>query len=350
MRPGGFYIQNDQESRGTARRAPTGCLAGLRQDLKGWDRSGKYLIVGSALLVAVFLSPSASQAQSFAPGARTEFQGGFAFRTFVSYTEVDKLLTDGDEVADPLGRRVTARVNPLAVVFGAQRRFSVVGVFPAIRKTFERVEDGRRVEQDNFGLGDIRLIGKYRFYKHDNGPGTVQLAVEAGAELPTGEDQERDDRGELLPSPLQLGSGSVDILADLTFGWTPRTERFPWIFNADVAVAMNTEANEVDPGDHFRYDLGAKYRLWPWPYPGEQALYVQLELNGVVSGRDEQDGTETPDSGGHEIYLSPGLFLFVRGNLMLEAAIQLPVLQDLNGTQLAKQFTFLGGLRYVFLP
>lgn len=311
----------------------------------GWRRWTMVAVAGLALWY-----PRVAASQVFAPGARTEFQGGFAFRTFVRFTVLDRLIRDGTVVPDSTGRRVTVRVIPITVVYGAQRRFSVIGVLPMVGKRFQRIVQSVQLDDERFGVGDAQVFTRYRFFKRDRGPGTLQLAVQAGVKFPTGRDAARDRNGVLLPAPLQLGSGSTDVTAELIWGWIPPTETFPWIFSADLGVGLKGGVGAVDRGNQYRYDVAAKYRVWPRRFVGAQAVYLQMEINGSVAARDSEGGVEIDNSGGHEVFVSPSVFAFVQANLMVEAGIQLPVMQKLNGTQLAKRFTLLFGLRYVFLP
>ena len=68
------------------------------------------------------------------------------------------------------------------------------------------------------GVGDIRLIGKYRFYREDSPLGSNQMSVIGGLELPTGDTTKRKD-GVKLPPSRQLGSGGVDPFFAFAAGW-----------------------------------------------------------------------------------------------------------------------------------
>lgn len=112
-------------------------------------------------------------------------------RTFARFTVLDRLIRDGTVVPDSTGRRVTVRVTPITVVYGAQRRFSVIGVLPMVGKRFQRMVQGVRLDDDRFGVGDAQVLMRYGFFKRDRGPGTLQLAVQAGVKFPTGQDAAR---------------------------------------------------------------------------------------------------------------------------------------------------------------
>ena len=305
-------------------------------------------IVG--LLAAVCLWPAAADAQIFGRGARTEFISGFGIRTFASFLELDDLLAAGNKVDDPSRRSASVRVTPISLVYGLRRSVSVVGIFPFVDKEMSAAgPDGPTTVGGGTGIGDATFLVKWRFFRRDRGRGTFRLAVEGGVKTPTGNDGLRDADGILLPPTLQRGSGSWDPTADLTVTWVPPTERGRWIFSGDVGATIATKANEFEQGDRFAYDAMAKYRIHPARYPGRDT-FLLLEINGRWRGRARSMGLELADSGGHVVYLSPGLQFLLRGNVILEGGVQIPVLRELNGTQLAPSFNGLVGLRYIIVP
>lgn len=69
------------------------------------------------------------------------------------------------------------------------------------------------------GLGDARLLLKYRFFRRDSPRGTTQASFTVGPKLPTG----RTDftvNGTRLPAGLQAGSGSTDLFAAVNWTYT----------------------------------------------------------------------------------------------------------------------------------
>ena len=62
-----------------------------------------------------------------------------------------------------------------------------------------------------------------------------------------------------------------------------------------------------------------------------------LELNGSSSERNESLGAVVSNSGGHTLFLSPGV-QFVSQRTVYEFSYQHPVIQDLNGNQLETDY------------
>jgi hypothetical protein len=57
-----------------------------------------------------------------------------------------------------------------------------------------------------------------------------------------------------------------------------------------------------------------------------------LELNGEYSERNELNGNALANSGGNEVFVSPGVFWTLR-NFAVKAGVQIPVLSRLNEDQ-----------------
>lgn len=307
-------------------------------------------ILSSVALVAILLWPVSAGAQIFGRGARTEFISGFGIRTFVSFLEASDLLRNGQEVEDPLGRRFSVRVTPFVVAYGLLPRVSLIAMFPIVRKELRlATPTGSETLGGDTGLGDATLLVKWRFLKRDRGRGSFQLAVTAGVKTPTGRDDLRDRKGNLLPASLQRGSGSWDPTADLNLTFVPPSGRGRWIFTANVGATLSTAANGLEQGDRLGYDGMVKYRIFPARYPGRDT-FLLLELNGRWQGRSRTLGVPIESSGGHLLYLSPGLQFLLLPNLVLEAGVQFPIRRSLNGTQLAPGVNALAGLRYIIVP
>jgi hypothetical protein len=67
----------------------------------------------------------------------------------------------------------------------------------------------------------------------------------------------------------------------------------------------------------------------------------------IHQDNNETDGDEDPNSGGTTLFLVPGL-QYVTKRWIVEAAVQLPINQDLNGTALENDFIVRAGFRLNF--
>ncbi len=304
------------------------------------------------VLVAILLTlwPAVAAGQIFGTGGRTEFISGFGVRTFASVETRSRLLVDGTEAVDPSGTEVRVRTTPVAIVYGLRARLSLVAVLPFVDKQASFA--GGAAEQPtggDGGLGDALFLAKWRFYKRDQPLGTFHVATELGVKAPTGAHDLEGTGGRLLPPELQRGSGSWDPVANLITTYVPAAGRGRWTLTGDVGVRLTTEANAVEVGNWVGYDGMVKYRVHPVRHPGRDT-FLLLELNGRWQDRAHVGGRVANNTGGHVMYLSPGIQFLLRRNLILEGGVQVPVMNDLNGTQLAPGTRVLAGVRYIIVP
>ncbi len=268
---------------------------------------------------------------------------GTALVPRVRYSHQDTLLRDGDEVPDPLDREVDRIVVSLGGGYRLRRNLTLRLGIPWVSTRLEQTIEGTRRSTTASGLGDIILVGRYRFFKHDAFLRTTQLAVQASLKFPTGATDAEDDEGERLPPPFQVGTGSFDASVGLNVTQVIRR----WSLHSNVAYRFNTEgAQDFRFGDVLLYNLDLEYRWKPWR-PGPEIIPL-LELNGRHAMRAERAGRTIADSGGDVVSLSPGMqYSAASGRWLVEVAVQIPVVRELNGTQLAPPpFTLIVGFRY----
>lgn len=235
---------------------------------------------------------------------------------------------------------------PTTIIYGITEKAALFVTIPYVIKELESTESGSRRERGDFGLGDITLLGKYRIYTKDYPGKTSRLSILGGIKLPTGEDDEEDSFGR-LPQNLQLGTGSSDPIIGAAYTWQTLDHEI----DIDSTYKFNTEgANDFEFGDLLKYNIAYQRRVWPFELP-EEGLYSQLnlvfELNGQYQAKNKADGVKIADSGGHTIFLSPGI-QYVTERFILESSIQLPVIQDLNGRQVETDYIIAAGVRITF--
>lgn len=254
------------------------------------------------------------------------------------------MLTRSTDDPSPIDRELIVWAAPSVLVYGATERLTLFGIVPYLDKSLDvTTPAGRRTRGDN-GIGDLRFLARYTVWQWDRQGETLRLAPFIGLELPTGDDDETDSLGR-LPQPLQLGSGSWDPTIGTVFSW----QTFPWQLDTSLTYQLNTEANDFEFGDEARLDFSFQYRLWPRELgkgvPG--FLYGVIESNLIWQDKNQLSGADDPDSGGTTWFLAPGI-QYVTRRTVWEAAVQVPVIQDLNGSGLGNDFIVTAGFRVCF--
>ena len=255
---------------------------------------------------------------------------GGGIRTFAKFVRRTTLLQDGDEIPDDMDRQVTVRVTPIAIPYNLfSDRFQMGVIVPFVDVDFESTVQ----DMSSFGIGDMRVFAKYLLYQRDRKKETFRIASKAGVKFPTGDENK-------MPA---LGSGSTDYFFSTVAGWIKDRSGIylEGIYN------LNTSHNQVDFGNSFAYNLAFGYRLLPAvyeTYPSPQ-LNGFLEINGTTTAKSEVNGVTNEDSGGTTIFLSPGLQFVGGRRWLVEASLQIPIVNEPNGTQLATDWTLSIGTR-----
>jgi len=291
-------------------------------------RHAKFWKLGMSLLIIILGLSLKSFAQITTNNALPIGKGKAIFRV---QNKIIRATGDPTEA----NRELLLQAFPVVGVYGITPRLALFGVLPVLDKSLTlTAPQGRITRSGNFGLGDARLFARYDIFRKSSKGKILSISPFGGAELPTGSDNERDNFGR-LPQPLQLGSGSVGPF----FGAVLTYQTLQWFFDAATSYQVNTKANNFTFGNEYRLDGVVKYRLFPRELrsgvPG--FFYILLESNLIIQDNNEVNGVNDPNSGGTTLFADPGLQYITR-KFVFEGAIQLPVVQDLNGNALETDF------------
>jgi len=205
---------------------------------------------------------------------------------------------------------------------------------------------------DSSGAGDLTLFGQYRFYQSEK----QDAAILAGVKTPTGETGVRENEGGLFEAEQQPGSGSWDPFFGLAYNrsWGDIG------FSGNVLYTFVTEGTQdTDLGDIFNYNLAISYRTTipegghdhhHHKHQGNIIDYIDMvvELNGDSRQRVDIDGESEEHTGGHTLYISPGLRVGLGHSVSLFTSVGIPVVNDLNGIQSEPDYRVIGGMSVTF--
>jgi len=289
--------------------------------------------LGGCFMLTLPLAPLQAAPQTFntaLPVAR----GDFVFR------EQFMLVKSSDDPSSA-DRDVTAWAVVSALGYGVNSDFALFGVLPYVNKQLKVTAGGMRFTRQAAGVGDLKLFGRYTIFKN-NAPGkSLRIAPFAGIKIPTGEHHARDALGR-LPAGVQPGSGSWDA-----FGGVVTTyQTLNYQIDTQASYQVNTAASGFEFGDVARLDASLQYRLWPRVLSGGVPgfLYGLIEANFSHQNKNRSGGVRDPNSGGTTLLLSPGL-QYVTKRWILETTVQVPLVQNLNGSALKNDYVLRAGLR-----
>jgi len=171
-----------------------------------------------------------------------EMEGNLDGTSSVSPQEI---FAEGFMVA-PLS--MTMEMHMFGAMYGINDSVSLMVMVPYLKNEMDHVNMANVFfTTQSEGLGDVEVsttIGLST--KQDS-----QLLLNAGVSLPTGSIDERDDipgmNNAKLPYPMQLGSGTYDLLLGLTF--TAHAKKWAWGGQAMATLRTGTNDNAYTLGD-----------------------------------------------------------------------------------------------------
>ena len=253
----------------------------------------------AALLLAPLAGPVVAQQATNSPSATQVSKGVWSARERSNLTRYEQQTPTGD-------RTIMQWTHETVVMYGVTGDLAAMVHVPVIDR---RVDGPGFSHDDTTGLGDITLMGQYRFLKQDTGPiNTLRGALQFGVEVPSYVDQ--------------LSSDSFDPLLGVAFtqidGRHGTGASVQWKFNTGGQDDPISGGNAGD--DALYYNGSYLYRLTPKAYQADTtaSFYFQTELNGLY---------ET--NGDHELLFAPGL-LYEATDWAAELSVRLPVVEDVD--------------------
>lgn len=273
-------------------------------------------------------------------------------------------LTPEEVLADfqvtPL--RMTTEMHMFGAMYAPTDELTLMVMAPYVIKSMDHLTRmGTNFTTNSEGFGDIRLSGLYKILDRSN----QRVHFNAGISFPTGSISERDTTpagpDQVLPYPMQIGSGTVDLMPGITY----LGQAGNWSWGGQGMGTIRLGRNSQD------YRLGNQLSLTAWgARQWSKSISTSLRLKGRILGNNTgEDPRLAPGNlldppliptidpelrGGSRLDLLVGFnFLarkgFLKGHrFALEAG--LPIFQSLSGPQLENDFTITVGWQKAFKP
>lgn len=206
-------------------------------------------------------------------------------------------------------------------------------------------------EMESSGLGDLKLSALIPLLHTE----CAAFLLNAGFSIPTGSIEEEGTNG-ILPYPMQLGSGSFELMPGVTFTATLGN----WSLGGQTRVML--PLNENDRG--YRLGPGSLSTIWgarrinDWVSVSARALF---ENWGNIAGSDDALNPKMAPTMDPRLRGGARGSLLLGGNLIFPGRLggilagqrfaveaQLPIYQHLNGPQLERDWSVLAGWQYAF--
>lgn len=275
--------------------------------------------------------------------------------------EMEGNRTDTDRVATPLPGFMVSPLSMdmdmkmLGAMYAYSDKLTLMAMVPFVSISMSHVLNmgpmaGTEFTTESSDVGDVKLAGTYGLFAEPGADLLFNLAVS----LPTGSIDERDDTpagNAHLPYPMQLGSGTYDLISGLTYVQTFDD----WSWGAQGSYTLRTGEN--DNG----YTLGDKLDATSWvakKMSNDTSVSFRLKYSnwGNIDGADTKllAGPTVPTKNtnlraGTRVDALVGVnFVVPDTSLRLAAEVGVPAYQKLDGPQLETDMVFTLGGQYIF--
>ena len=272
------------------------------------NQRGKWALLAFLALVSV----SKASGQGAAPETAPPLFPGGGLISYSSNFDTRAAMPGGISAT---ARPTFAHEGDLNFTWGFYPNFDLTVIVPVITNRFQ-IPDAT---VGGTGLGDVITVVKYRFYRRDSQRGTTQASLTAGPKIPTGRTDLKAANGTVLPSSLQLGSGSTDFFVAANWTYTGLFNLKRLVADEDFHSLLRTEGIQ-----HTRLGSDIESRFWLSyrPYESKNVArewFIGPVLTWLHSGDDRIAGITRTGSGGEILMagattyfgVSPGMHVWL---------------------------------------
>ncbi|MEM9926548.1 MAG: transporter [Cyanobacteria bacterium P01_D01_bin.50] len=309
---------------------------------------------------------SAARPDGHAPigvmGDHTHKKGEFMFSYRYMFMNMDgnrdgtNSLSNSEVLQDFMVTPVdmTMSMHMFGAMYAVSEDVTLMAMVPYVSKEMEHLtRSGGRFTTNSEGIGDIKTTALYTIFDRDK----QRVHLNLGVSFPTGSINEKDDTpagdDQILPYPMQIGSGTFDLLPGITY--LNQSKKGSWGAQALTTVRLGKNDNG--------YRLGNKYQLSGWIARNwTDWLSTSLRLTGTtwgdIDGADDRLNpmmipTADPNlRSGTQVNVGFGVNLYApEGNLQgsrVAMELELPIYRDLDGPQLETDWQLTLGLQSSF--
>lgn len=347
-----------------------GIMGGVEESLgKRAEEKGERLVIGNFY--------QAERPDSHAPigvmGDHTHNKGEFMFTYRYMYMYMDKMRNGADNLSINnvlkdfmvTPKNMTTQMHMFSAMYGLNDTVTLMAMLPYVMKEMEHQNRaGVNFTTNSSGFGDAKVGALWRLYAFETPSiGSHRFHLNTGISLPTGDINPTDNtplgNDSLLPYPMRLGSGTVDLLPGLTYAGVRND--MTWGFQALGTVRLGHNQQGYREGNRYQLNTWGAYRWAQWISTSVRFNWQQWynikrkdgQLQTTIgpmniplvptADPDRQAGKRLDIMGGVNMLFPE--FMGLENHLNVEAGV--PVYQDLDGPQLRQAWSFWAGWQIV---
>ncbi len=248
-------------------------------------------------------------------------------------------------------------MHMFSAMYGVTDQLTAMLMVPYIRKSMDHLRmDGLRFTTKSRGIGDVSMMGLYELFR----TGQHRLIGVLGLSFPTGSISESDNLPGMpagvstrLPYPMQLGSGTFDLLPGMTYiGQAPGWQ---WGLHSDGTIRLDENKYDYHLGNAYEVSGWGARKITNWASGSIRLVWDQwLDIHGADSVLNPaMVPTADPNlRAGRSLMVMLGVNVFAEeGRLKgLRGAIEggIPAYQHLDGPQLEMDWSLSFTLEWIF--
>lgn len=286
--------------------------------------------------------------------------GEWMFSYRFGYMHMDGLRSGTDSVSSQQAlnsymvapTEMPMRMHMLGAMYGITDQLTIMAMGGFADKEMDHIRrNGSTFLMEKEGITDTKVSAMYEFYND----GTHRLQFNAGLSLPTGDFNDRMPSGMIFAYPMQLGSGTYDLMPGVNYS----AHEGKWAWGAQINSTLRLHDNNRG------YNAGTRYQLTGWGARELNDMFsVSLRLDGQswegIDGKDRdlQGPTfmappmDAANHGGERIDALAGVnFIVPSGTLeghRLALGFGTPIYQDLDGLQMETDYRLMLGWQKSF--
>lgn len=259
------------------------------------------------------------------------------------YNFLNNLYSGTELLSDNQRERLT-QTTLLQVIYPFSEKFSVNGLFSLVnQKRTIFSSTGTTNVTSAGGLGDVVFLLQYNFFSNLK----RSLTLAAGPKLPVGKfDATDSELGLVLAPDLQPGTGSLDGIVGAAYSEYHLLNIPGFTFSGTFGYRKTTAARRFEGDD--KYTFGNEMMFSAGFQKnfllGRTAIIPFAFLRYRQTTPDRIEQFEVAGTGGDWFFLNPGFIFEPSNNWSLTVSGELPVYQNLQGTQLTTTYRLNIGL------
>lgn len=315
---------------------------------------GRWPLMAAAIAVCIFAFASSSKGQTCscagAPLISTQSissaaKGNLLVGLTYQYNDISNLYSGSTELEN---RSVTRHTQStlLEINYGLTRRLTFSGTATFVQK-FRKTglqNPGNTESLTTRGVGDGLFMLKYVLHQNTMSE-QYQLAFGGGIKIPFGKFS-ISQNGVALNADMQPGTGAWDWVGWSYFSKTfaPATTLNLFWYNS---YRLTGGKERFDASDIFEFGNELVSTVGVTNTITDKLSYLMM-VRYRSTASDRRNDEKLPNTGGLWVNLRPGLSYQLTDRISLRATGQLPIYQNLNGTQPTTTFTLSGSIFYNF--